>query len=365
MSSPFRRWHWLVLVSAGWGCAATTAPLPPPQEVLLVVNSGDPSLTIFPVNPSSFANAIFLSYPNATPVSVTARGRIALVPLGDANMVAVVDLIAKGVTATIPLASGSLATEAIILDDSVAYVANRNLNSVTRINYLRGDTASVRVGRTPTMLLTARGKLFVVNANLAPCANAPERSCIGGPSWITVIDPATNARADGRDSIPLPGPGNASFAGIGGDGQVYVLSLGALDSTSHEPRLSIIDPVSRSEIGNFGGFGPSPGRIASDGGDRLFISSSVSGLMEFNTRSHTIVRGAGQGIAIPNNSSAAVDSRGQVYAIESGDCAAHQAGRIRIFRPDLTESGSFQVGICPVGSTIVLVPPVEAQLLAR
>ena len=49
-------------------------------------------------------------------------------------------------------------------------------------------------------------------------------------------------------------------ATVGADGLLYVLSWG--DSTSGEGRLSIVNPVTREEVGSFGGFGLFPTGIA-------------------------------------------------------------------------------------------------------
>jgi hypothetical protein len=54
---------------------------------------------------------------------------------------------------------------------------------------------------------------------------------------------------------------------------------------------------------------------------------------------------------------AAVGNDGFVYAIESGGCAQNGPGRIRIFRPDLTEVRIIPAGRCAVDATIVRLLP--------
>ncbi len=335
-----------LLVAAA--CADTTAPLPPPDEVLLVVNSTESSLSMVPVHNPGAAVTIPLGGTTPTPTTVTARNAWALVPLGLDNSVAVVDLQSQQVARRIPLPAGSGATGAAIVDDSIAYVANPNLNSVTRVNYRTGDTASVAVGVYPQNVVYTRGKIFVLNGNLVQFAPA-------GPSWISVVDPATNALADDVDSIPLPGPGNAGFAAVGGDGLLYVMSSGSY--SQGEGRLSIVDPVGRQELASFAGFGTAPGAMASDGGDRLYISSFSEGLMEFDIHTRTVVLGAGNGIGIPGNSSVAVDSEGRIYAISTGPCQGGQPGTAHILRTDLTESGSVSLGECSIAAAVTMIPP--------
>ena len=186
------------------GCADTNAPLPDPEEVLLAVNSTANTLSIVPVEAPSEAMTVPLGGTTPTPVGVSAREGVAIVPLGLDNAVAVVDLRTASVTRTIPLPDNSGATGSAIVDDSIAYVGNPNINTVSRINYLTGATSEVPVGVYPSGLIFTRGKVFVLNGNL------DETFSPAGPSWLTVIDPATNAAvAAGIDSIPLTGDGNA------------------------------------------------------------------------------------------------------------------------------------------------------------
>ncbi len=326
-------------------CADPEAPLPAPSEVVLVVNSIGSSLSVVPVNATGSTYGIPLGGTTPTPVGVSARGAYAVVPMGLDHAATVVDLSTGSVSRVVPLEAGSGATGSAILDDSIAYVANPGLNTVTRINYLTGDTASVAVGIYPQGVIITRGKVFVLNGNLINFASA-------GPGWITVIDPVTNAKAVGIDSIPLPLPGNPQFAVVGGDGRIYVMNVG---NYVDDGRLSIVDPVARVELANFGGFGPGPGELATDGGSRLFVSSFTEGVMEFDIDTRTVVLGAGDGVPIPDNSSVAVDSEGRIYAISAGNCSA-AAGSAHVLRPDLTERAVVPLGICAIGTAVTSIP---------
>lgn len=333
-----------LLVAAA--CADPQAPLPEPSQVVLVVNSVGPSLSVIPVDAAGSAYVIPLGGTTPTPVGVSARGRWALVPMGLDHSVTVVDLSAGAVARVIPLAAGSGATGSAIIDDSIAYVANPGLNTVTRVNYLTGDTASVTVGVSPTGVVFTRGKVFVINGNLVNWT-------IAGPGWISVVDPVTNALADGIDSIPLPMPGNPAFGVVASDGRLYVMNTG---NYVDEGRLSIVDPVARVELANFGGFGAAPGEMAADAGPRLFISSFTEGLMEFDIDTRTVVRGAGDGIPIPDNSSVAVDTDGRIYAI-TANCGGGGGGEAHVLRPDLTPRATVPLGVCAMGTAVTDIPP--------
>ena len=331
------------------GCAAITPPAPPPEERLLVVNAGDNTVSVLPVDAAQTADKISLGALGGSATDVSARGQIAVVAGGTSDQVVVLDLLAQRVRRTIGLRAGSRPVAVAMISDAIVYTANAGTNTVTRIDITTGDTASLEVGRYPRGLLLTRGRLFVVNANVGPCAVG---LCSLGASWLTVIDPQLNIRAAGRDSIPLPSQGNARSATLGGDGLIYVINTG--DTVGElAGRLSIVDPIQREEVGSFGGFGLLPTAVTSDGSERLFVASVRDGLMEFNTRTRRVVRGAGDGILGNRIVAAAVDGEGRIYAIEGGDCTASPTGRLRIFRADLTESRNVTLGNCPVALIFV------------
>jgi hypothetical protein len=328
-------------------CARATAPLPPAEEVVLVINRDDPSLMVIPVDAPASSTTIPLGS-SAHPTGVAARNGVALVPLGDADSVLIVDLHGGSVTGRIALPVNSGAMGAAVVDDSIGYVANPKLNSVTRVNYLSGDTASLAVGVFPQAMVSTRGKLFVLNGNLV--AGTP-----AGASWVSVVDPETNRLATGVDSILMPGPGNASSGDVAQDGVLYVMNTGPFDSVT-AGRLTLVDPVDRSELGNFGGFGNAPGAIATNGVDRLFVSSMSEGLMVFDLLKQRVLLGAGNGVNIPTNTGVAVDSHGRIYALEAGDCAGG-TGKVHILRTDLSEIRAVNTGKCPVAAIASEIPP--------
>jgi hypothetical protein len=327
------------------GCAETAAPPPAPEEVVVALNTAGATLTLVPVAAPTQVATVPLGASDVEPVSIATRGGTAVVPLRRRSAVAVVDLRLQQLVNTINLQPGSLVAGAALVDDSVAYVANSNLNSVTRVDLATGDTASLAVGNTPQQVTFTRGRLLIVNANLDSLGKP------AGESWISVIDPAAGDRGAVIDSIPLIGPGNAEFSTVASDGLVYVVQVG--DPSMDEGRLSVVDPVRRQELASFGGFGFGPGDLTADGGDRLLISSRTEGLMEFDTTERAIVRGEGNGVPIPANTGVAVDSQGRIYALESG-CS--ESGVLHILRPDFTEIRTVSVGQCATQVVLARVP---------
>ncbi len=339
----------LLALAAGalLGCADTNAPPPEPLELLLVVNGQSNSLTIVSVDGTEPPTAVPLVGLGATPTTVAAREGIAVIPLGKADAVAVVDLVGRQLIHLIPLPEGSGATGAAMVSDSVAYVGNPGRNTVSRVNVFTRETVEVPVGVFPQGLTVARGRLFVLNGNLDQTGEP------AGPSWITVLNPATNAPAAGIDSIPLTGPGNAAFATVAADGFLYVVNRGR--TIPAEGRLSVVDPLERTEVASFAGLGLLPGDLATDGRSRIFVSSSSEGLLEFDTDSNAVVRGEGEGIGIPTNAGVAVDSKGRVYAIEAGECTAGRPGVVHVLDDALEEIRRIPLERCSAGATVVRI----------
>jgi hypothetical protein len=332
--------------AASLACAETAAPPPAPEEVVVVLNTTGATLSLIPVAAPTQVSTIPLGAPDVEPVTVTARGSTAVIPLRARDAIAVVDLREGQLTSTIPLAPGSGVSGAALITDSIAYVSNASLNTVTRVDLTTGDTASLAVGITPQQVTFTRGRLLVLNANLDSLGKP------AGESWISVVDPAAGEHGILIDSIPLIGPGNAQFSAVAGDGLVYVVQVG--DPSIDEGRLSVVDPVRRQELASFGGFGFGPGDLTADGGDRLLISSRTEGLMEFDTADRAIIRGEGNGIPIPGNTGVAVDSQGRIYALEAG-CSDN--GLVHVLRPDFSEIRTVAVGQCATRVLLARVPP--------
>ncbi|MGQ0701746.1 MAG: hypothetical protein ACT4PM_01270 [Gemmatimonadales bacterium] len=334
------------------GCAATTPTPPPPRDVLVVLNAGDSTLSLVPVPGGGPPVTVRLGNIGGVPRGLAARGSQLLVTTGGGTL-ARLDL-ATGLSPVVyglPPEAG--AGGAAFVDDTLAYVTNPGTGRVTRFNFRTGDTVSVAAGQVPVAVALARGRLFVANANTdlgCPFADP----CLLGPSWLTVLDPIANT---GLDSVPLVGPGNAIAMEVGGDGLLYVLNAGARDGASTSGRVSIVDPITRTELGSFAGFGELPNGLASDRRERLFITSEEEGLMEFNTRTRRLVRGAGAGIPLQGAVAAAVDGTGLIYTVEAGSCSNVSPGRVRIFRPDLTELRVVLTGSCSIAATLVKLPP--------
>jgi sugar lactone lactonase YvrE len=342
----------LLAAGASLACAETAAPPPVPEEIIVVLNTTGATLSLLPVAAPAQVSTIPLGPSDVQPVAMTTRGPTSVVALQGADAIAVVDLRLGQLVNTIALAPGSGVAGAALVSDSIVYVSNSTANTMTRVDLASGDTASFPLGRTPQQVTFTRGRLLVMSANLDSLGKP------AGESWVSVVDPTSGVAGAVVDSISLIGPGNARFSTVASDGLVYVVQDG--DPSIDEGRLSVVDPVRRRELASFGGFGFGPGDLTADGGDRLLISSRTEGLMEFDTAARAIVRGEGDGVAIPGNSGVAVDSQGRIYALEAG-CSDN--GSVHVLRPDFTEIRSIAVGQCATQVLLARVPPAGVETM--
>lgn len=353
-------------LGAALGCAETSPSLPPPSQVLLMLDRESALLRLYPVEQLESGTTIGLAG-GTRPTAVAARDTTAVVILGGQNQVAVVDLRRETVVRRIDLPAGAGGVGITMLDDSIAYVANAALNSITRVNFRTGTTGTAPVGRFPQAIMPVRGRLFVLNGNLGPCEEADSVAppvpvgslCALGPSWLTVLDPVAIAPgselARSGDSIPLLGPGNARFADVAADGLLYVVNRGG--DASGEGRLSIVDPIAQTEVGNFGGLGLYPGPIAADSSDRLFVSSTTRGLGVFDLRSRA-VRDDAPGTQLGRVTAVETDAGGRVFVLDEADCDGG-GSRLRVLRSDLQQVDTVQIPGCPTSLDLLNMPPEE------
>jgi DNA-binding beta-propeller fold protein YncE len=347
-----RRLAFLALTLAT-GCSDALEQKSSAGQVIGVVNAGDRTLSLisatdFTVSTRDWQRA------SATPSTIDGRGNVFLVPLGQADAV-VVDRLpgpcGPGALCVQPdyvlsLATGSGATGVAIQDDSIAWIANPNLNTVTRLNYLRGDTVSVAVGVHPLAVVIVGTRVFVLNSNVVGASPA-------GPSWLTSFE-CCSVRTP--DSIPLTGV-NARFAVVGDDSLLYVIASGHTGVA--DGKLSIVDPQSRVESAVLNGLGESPGAAAfHPAGSRLLVASATEGILEVNTSIRAITRGPGNGVKPAGHgvSGLAIDLRGRVYAVDPGACATPGAVHILTAPPGYGEIAAVSVGACPMTAAVAATP---------
>jgi hypothetical protein len=263
----------------------------------------------------------------------------------------VIDLRTGTVSRTIPLPLGSLPVGAALVNDSIGYVANTNLNTVTRVNVLTGDTASVAVGTTPQWITFTRGRIFVLNGNRDLVCASPG-GCFG-ESWITIVQPGSNRATD---SVALTGPGNARYAAVGPDGLLYVVVSGRSDVP--EGQLSVVDPaVNPATILIVPNLGLFPGAVSPSGQRYMVISEFGVGLLLFDLSLPRLVRGPSDpAFDLATASGLTTDGAGRLYALERGLCDGAATGSVHVLRSDFTPARTIPLGRCPVGAAVSSIP---------
>jgi hypothetical protein len=319
-------------------------------QVIGVVNAGDRTLSLVSATDFTVTTRTWPGSAGA-PTTIDGHGNVFVVPLGQADSVGVSVLRSscRGVCPlsdfTFPLPAGSGATGVAIQDDSIAWIANPNLNTVTRLNYVTGDRTSVAVGVSPRAVAIVGTRVFVVNGNLVSGTPA-------GPSWLTSFDCCSGTATD---SIALTGT-NAGFAVVGDDSLLYVVASGHVGAA--DGKLSIVDPVARTEIAVLNGLGESPGAAAFHPSGRVLIASPTEGILEVYAPTRTLTRGPNNGVKPGGHgvSGLAVDLRGRVYAVDPGACAVPGTVHVLGAPPDYHELQSVSVGICPATAAVAATP---------
>lgn len=339
----------LLLCAVGVGCAPTTGPLSPPLEVLVVLDRDARSLLLVPVDSTALAVTIPLGATAGQPTTLGVRGAVAAIGFDNADAIVIVDLVQRiplrtiNVNATPPIAALAFAP------NGIGYAASPRPNRVTAFDPATGQVNPTLVPGGPQGFGFARGAVFVVLGNRQSCYPLPfPAGCPTTSSWLAPLEGLAPF-----DSIPLPGPGNASAAALGSDGLLYVLSRGNGDV---DGRLAVVDPVRRQEIASFSGIGVYPEFLASDGGDRMLIASRAEGLMVFDTRDRRVVRGAGAGVPLDAPRGVLADALGRIYVLEAGPCAGGVMGQVRVFGSDLVSRRAIATGNCPIAMALTEIP---------
>lgn len=330
-------------VSLFLACGDSTAPLTPVGvETAVVVNSVDLSLTVFPVDTPSEALAIGLA-PAGSPVSVAARGNHVVVPMGFLAAAVVVNL-GNGAVTTVPLPDNSGATGVAFLNDSIAFVANPNRNTVSRINVRSGThEAEIDVGIYPQAVVAIDDRIMVMNAELDESFRPVRQGA------VSVVDPGTDSVVA---SILLSGF-NPSAAELH-DGLLYIVNSGTFGMG--DGSLSVVNPNAMQEVEHHAGFGEFPGDLAFDDAGNVYVSSFFYGIAVWDAAADSFVHPPDDPLAIGTHATSSglgFDSRGRLYSLVPGDCIA--PGIIARAHTDLVLDREIDVGVCPIVITFTQV----------
>ncbi len=259
-------------------------------QVGIVVNSLGNAIRLFQLGAPDERRDIALGASSAvTPTGVAIRGQTAVVPLGNAASVAVIDLRTRQIDGFYLFESGN-ATGSAFVDDGTVLAANQETDQVGRFMLEQAGNAIgdlVSVAPFPTAIVPYADSLaFVISANL------DDNYAPAGEGVVTAIDPRTMTVTAEIET----GGTNAQFGALGPDGMLYVMNTGDYVTAS---TLAIIDPGSLARVEVAGGFPAGSGHVHVSEGGTLFVSAFFAGTVAWDTGTGSFVRDGTSPICAP------------------------------------------------------------------
>lgn len=279
-------------------------------EIGLVVNSTEQSLTLFQVgNPTVQRQVSLGANQLISPTGFAVRGTRAVVPLGQAASVALINLQTQAIERFFTFPSGN-ATGSAWAGDNAVLVANLTGNYVGRflVDQPRDSITqrSTQLVPGPTDIEVVGQRALVVSSNY-DLVNFKARQ-----GTLTALD-ASTLQVLGTLPVGL----NPTDATLGPDGLLYLLNTGDYVAPS---TLSIIDPQTLRLVATEERLFPGAGSISIDRNGIALISSFGAGTLAYNTRTRQFIRGTDNPICARTAegrcrgaSDATADARGNVY----------------------------------------------------
>ncbi|HET6232594.1 MAG TPA: hypothetical protein VFE05_21140 [Longimicrobiaceae bacterium] len=313
----------------------------PAANYAVVLNSTGRSLTVTSTNDPTAKFTIGLGS-QGSPVTLAARGSTVVVPMGSYPFAEVVDLKTRTVTDTVPLPANSGATGVAFLNDSIAVVANSNLNTVTPVNVLRGTTgAQIAVGVFPQAVVAGGNRVYVINAQLVNFTPS-------GPGTVSVID----ASVHNAGTVQLTGFNPSG--GVVDSGRLYVVNSGSFGA--NDGSVSVVDATTLRETSRVAGFGDFPGAIAAGPDHRLYVGVYGTGVIVWDPATG-FVRGAGNPVkpgTTPPVSSLGFDRPGRLFVLNPGTC--QNPGTVYRLTAAFAVDAQTETGVCPFAIDFASVP---------
>lgn len=286
---------------------------PTSPEIGIVVNSTTNGIRLFQVgDPTDFREIALGASSAVTATGVSVRDEWAVVPLGNAASVALIDLRTQQIDGFYLFDSGN-ATGSAFVDGTTVVAANQTTDVVGRFEIGQaGNTIAntVAVAPFPNDVVAVHDSLvLVISANLDD-AFAPI-----GEAVVTAIDPRTMTVIDTVHT----GGTNAQFGALGPDGLLYVPNTGDFVSASS---LAVIDPETMTRVALIEGFAAGSGAVHVDAEGLVYVSAFFAGTIIWDSEAESFVRDTSDPLCAPL---AGGGCRGAFSAWAGADGSVYQA----------------------------------------
>lgn len=259
-------------------------------EIGVVVSSISNSLRLFRLGDPTEPRDIALGASSAvTATGVSIRGNTAVVPLGNAASVAVIDLPTQRIGSYWLFSSGN-ATGSAFVGDATVVAANQETDELGRftIGASGGSiTDLVAVAPFPSdVLAVSSTRVLVVSSNL------DDAYASIGEGVVTAIDPTTMSVIDTVHTGGL----NPQFGALGPDGLLYVPNTGDYVA---EASVAVIDPMTMTRVDLLPGFPAGSGAAHVDDDGLLYVSGFFFGTVVWDTSAGAFVRDGSNPVCAP------------------------------------------------------------------
>lgn len=263
---------------------------PTSAEIGIVVNSTTNGVRLFQVgDPTDFREIALGASSAVTATGVSVRDESAVVPLGNAASVALIDLRTQQIDDFYLFDSGN-ATGSAFVDGSTVVVANQTTDVAGRFTIGQAGNSidtTVPVSPFPNDVVAVHDSLVLVIS-----ANLDDSFAPIGEGVVTAIDPRTMTVIDTVHT----GGTNSQFGALGPDGLLYVPNTGDFVSPS---TLAVIDPATMTRVALVSGFAAGSGAVHVDDAGLVYVSAFFTGTLVWDSESETFVRDAADPLCAP------------------------------------------------------------------
>jgi hypothetical protein len=266
------------------------AGTPANPEIGVVVSSISNSVRLFQLGePTEYRDIALGASSAVTATGVSVRGNMAVVPLGNAASVAVIDLATRVIGSYWLFGSGN-ATGSAFVDDATVVAANQETDEVGRFTIGgAGGTITNVVAVVPfpsDVIAVSPTRVLVVSSNL------DDNYVPIGEGVVTAIDPTTMTVIDTVHT----GGENPQFGALGPDGLLYVTNTGdyVADAT-----VAVIDPETMTRVDLLAGFPAGSGAAHVDDDGLLYVSGFFFGTVVWDTSADAFVRDGANPVCAP------------------------------------------------------------------